>query len=183
MKTRTYELQGKEVPAALRGATLTFPVAETQQELNALCQSEADALELGQSAYDVWLQGRLRAQAARKVADGQPPVSVESLNTFIRGAKYARRTEGAGGGGSKPKTAAGIAKQKAASSGNRLFERCAADETFRDRMVKQGIVDLPEFTEWQTARASIASAVPGGSANGSQGAKQDQKSQPAKAGK
>lgn len=179
MKTRNYELQGKDVPANLRGAVLTFPVAETSADIAKLCQSEPDAIELAQSAYDVWLQGRVRALAARKPGEGQAAPSVESLNAFISGARYARRTEGTGGG-SKPKTPAGIAKQKAASSGNRLFERCAADETFRDRMVKQGIVDLAEFQEWTAARAQVASATPGGSANGSQG---KQAATPAKAGK
>ena len=164
MKTRDYELQGKEVPQSLRGSKLQFPVAETLDEAVALAAGTADATELLQSAYDVWLQGRVRAQSGKEGA------TVESLNTFIRGAKYTKRQAGVGGGGSKPKTPRGIAQSKAASVGERFMQRCAEDETYRNRMIQQGILDEAEFTAWQTAKSQISDARSGGAQNGTQGA-------------
>lgn len=65
--------------------------------------------------------------------------------------------------GVTPKTAkpATIAKNSAASSGNRLFIKCAADSAFLDRMVKQGIVERSEFDSWQAAQAPAAPATAG----------------------
>ncbi len=150
MKTRTYQLKGKDVPSALQGASITFRVPETQAELVSLCKTEADALELAGSAYDVWLQGRLRAKAGVKDA------TAAGLNEFAASAQYARRGEGTGSGGSKPKTAKGIATSKAAGAGNRLFEKCASDADFLGRMIRQGIVDQAEFDAWTAARKEVA---------------------------
>jgi hypothetical protein len=180
MKTRTYTLKGKDVPQALQGAAINFRVPETQAELLSLCKSEADALELGASAYDVWLQGRLRAKA------GQKDATAESLNEFAASAQYQRRTEGQGTGGSKPKTPKGIQTSKAAGAGNRLFEKCLADSEFLARMIRQQIVDQAEFDAWKAAREASktpATAAPAASTTAASTPASAETKTPARAGR
>lgn len=56
----------------------------------------------------------------------------------------------------KPAT---VQKNAAAKSGNRLFEKCAADEGFLARMIKQGVVEQSEFDDWNKARTAGANGT------------------------
>lgn len=83
-----------------------------------------------------------------------------------------------------PKTAkpSTIRKNTAAASGNRLFEKCAADADFLRRMIAQQIVDETEFNTWLANRdkkdEKKAAATPATTESTTQA-----KATPAKAGK
>lgn len=165
MRTIEYELKGKEVPASLQGRVIRIRTAESDADIGeGKVFASADAMrEKANDGYVISVQGLLRNRAANalKGENGTtltPDEAAAKLQTFADGYTYNVRQEGQGGP-SKPKTPAGIAKSKASSAGNRLFEKCASDEAFLARMVKQGIVDADEFTEWQTARAAAVTAA------------------------
>lgn len=85
---RDYTIEGKNV-GALKGKTVQFVVFADHTDLVSRTGGEDDALELAQSAFDVWMQGRVRAMAKK----GK---TIEQIQEWINGAKYERRTEGAG---------------------------------------------------------------------------------------
>lgn len=144
MRTIVYELQGKDVPEALRGAKINIAVGENYRECETLTEKgESDVCAKFNDGRVIALQGALRTKSKKS--------NLAELQSFADGYKYTERVEGEGGP-SAPKTARGVATQKAAASGNRLFEKCATDETFLQRMVKQQIVDLDEFNAWKQAR-------------------------------
>ena len=95
MNTRTYEIQGKEV-GTLAGQTVTFPVFETEADALARAGGVEDVRELVQSAFDVWLQGRVRGWAAAKNKDGSPKNDLAAIQALVDEAKYTRRAEGTG---------------------------------------------------------------------------------------
>jgi hypothetical protein len=75
--------------------------------------------------------------------------TVAAANKVKVGAAVVRGTPAT----AKPAT---IKKNAAASSGNRLFEKCLADGAFLDRMIKQQIVDRAEYDAWLAARNAPA---------------------------
>lgn len=154
MRTRTYNLQGKEVPTQLRGAAITFPVPETLDDVRSLVNGgeEANVIELASGAYDVWLQGRVRAYAAGKNEDGSARTT-QQVQAFASGLRYQRRVEGQGSRGeAKPQTKV----QRAASgAGNKLFEKMAASPAFRDQMF-EALDNRAEFEAWVAARKEAA---------------------------
>jgi hypothetical protein len=94
-------------------------------------------------------------RAVRKVlstAEGTVQAAIAAGNAVKIGAPTNRATPAT----AKPAT---IKKNVAASSGNRLFEKCKQDEAFLARMVKQGIVDQGEFDQWLAASAPQAPAT------------------------
>lgn len=94
-------------------------------------------------------------RAVRKVLSQEGKTVAEAVaagNAVKVGAPTARGTPAT----AKPAT---IKKNVAASSGNRLFEKCKSDEAFLARMVKQGIVDQGEFDQWLAASAPATPAA------------------------
>lgn len=165
MRTISYELKGKEVPASLVGKTINIRVAEGDADIGeGKVFASADAMrEKANDGVVIAVQGLLRNRAANALkgengATISPEDALTALQKFADGYTYDVRKEGAAGP-SKPKTPAGIAKSKASSAGNRLFEKCATDEAFLARMVKQGIVDQAEFDEWKSANAAAVAAA------------------------
>jgi hypothetical protein len=75
--------------------------------------------------------------------------AVAAANKVKVGAAVVRGTPAT----AKPAT---VKKNAAASSGNRLFEKCLADEAFLARMEKQGIVERAEYDAWLAARNAPA---------------------------
>jgi hypothetical protein len=124
----------------------------------------AEAIENGHFASEAALvsaayeQRHIRSnRAVRKIlstTEGTVAQAVAAGNAVKVGEPSARGTPAT----AKPAT---VKKNVAASSGNRLFEKCRQDEAFRARMVKQGIVDEAEFGQWLAATtAAEAPAQP-----------------------
>jgi hypothetical protein len=78
--------------------------------------------------------------------------AVTKANAVKLGAAIIRGTPAT----AKPAT---VKKNAAASSGNRLFEKCLADESFLARMEKQGVVERSEYDAWLAARNAPAPAA------------------------
>jgi hypothetical protein len=106
---RDYVIDGKDT-GALKGTTVQFLQFGSHADLLTHTGDEADALELAQSAFDVWMQGRVRALAKK----GK---SVADIQAWIDSAKYTRRIEGAG----KPKSK-GSGEVKAAKAAKAEFD-------------------------------------------------------------
>jgi hypothetical protein len=162
MRTINYELQGNDVPESLRGKTIRLQVPETYREAESLTKAgESDVVAKFADGDVIRRQGRLRGKSkkALKDANGDAEKAIGALQAWNDGADsvYTVRAEG-DGTPSAPKTAKGRQTKAAASSGNRLFERCLADETFLSRMVKQNVVDQAEYDEWKAARAEAVAA-------------------------
>lgn len=146
MRTIVYELAGSDVPEALKGAKINIAVGENYRECESLTEKgEADVTAKFNDGRVIALQGALRTKSKKG--------SLADLQAFADTYKYTQRIEG-DGTSAKPKTAKGVATQKAAASGNRLFEKCAADASFLERMIKQQIVDRAEFDAWVSASAA-----------------------------
>lgn len=149
-KEHTYKVQqGDKVLARNIGATVTLVDYTTVQEaINAGHYENEEALVAAANE-----QRHIRAnRAVRKVLakeDGTVAQAIEAGNAVKVGAPRPASTPKT----AKPET---IRKNTAAASGNRLFQRCAQDEDFLKRMVKQGIVDQGEFAAWQATQAAPA---------------------------
>jgi hypothetical protein len=159
MRHVEYELQGKDVPTELRGKVLKLRVPETLAEGEAMCRDgQEGVLAKFADGRIITVQGILRNRSAKalKDANGDVDKALATLQGIEDAHQYAIQREGSGP--SKPKTAQGRQTKAAASSGNRLFEKCLADETFLARMVKQQIVDQAEFDDWKAARAEAEAA-------------------------
>src|SRR5690348_12300057 len=150
MLTIAYELQGGTVPESMRGKVINLRVAESLAEAASLCvDGEAGVVDKFNDGNVIRIQGRLRdkAAAALKTANGNPDAAITALQEFASTSQYVTRKEGEGVARG-PKTAKGKQQAVAATSGNRLFEKCLGDEQFLARMEKQGIVDRAEFDAW-----------------------------------
>lgn len=168
MLTRTIDLDSKAY-GALQGEKITVREPENMADCLALVQNgEADVVARFRESI-VRAQNNLARTAAGSILkkEGDKAKALKSLQEKIDGYKYAERAEGTGEAKPKgPKTAKGKQNTVAASSGNKLFTKCAEDATFLARMMKQGIVDQAEFDAWMTARtaaeaeAAAAKAAP-----------------------
>lgn len=94
-ETRAYTIKGGDVHTSHQGQAVQFPKFANMDEARQACQSEPDVLEMFQSAYDVWLQGRVRGWAGAN-KDGSPKATLAEIQSKINDAKYARRVEGDG---------------------------------------------------------------------------------------
>ena len=157
MRTIEYALQGKEVPASMRGQIVKIKAPESVAEAASLCENgETGVVDKFTDAYVIACQGRLRTAAGKKDA------TLESVRAVASGFKIKPRAEGTGERKEvKPET---VAKRAAASSGNKLFTRIrdAKDRAAElARFVKLNVVDEAEFTEWlSTNPAPAAEAQP-----------------------
>lgn len=149
MRTINYELQGKEVPAALVGKVVKLRVPETYKEAEGMTKGgEADVVAKFADGVVIAIQGALRTKSKKQ--------DLATLQKFADEYVYTVRAEGTGVGG-KPKTAKGRAESIARTSGNKLFDRLAGEvasgnSANLDRLVKQGFVDRAEFDAYTEAR-------------------------------
>lgn len=154
MITRTITLDSKNY-GALQGKTITVREPENMADCLSLVEKgESDVIARFAESI-VRYQNNLARTATPGILkkETDPAKALVALQAKIDGAKYTERAEGSGAGAAKgPKTPKGRQDKAAASSGNRLFEKCLADETFLARMEKQGIVDRGEFDAWVAAR-------------------------------
>lgn len=153
MIERAIKLESKEY-GALQGRTINVRVPETLADCIVLTEKgEADVVARASESL-VRAQNNIARTAAAGILkkETDPDKAHAALQAKITEYKYTERGEGTGAP-KGPKTAKGRQTTAAASSGNRLFEKCSADETFLARMVKQGIVDQAEFDTWKAAKA------------------------------
>jgi hypothetical protein len=106
---RDYVIEGKDV-GTLKGTTVQFLEFGSIADVASHVGDEVDTLELIQSAFDVWMQGRVRAMAKK----GK---SAADIQAWIDTAKYARRIEGVGAPKSK-----GTGEVKAAKAAKAEFD-------------------------------------------------------------
>lgn len=158
MRSVNYELQGKEVPAALVGVVVPIAIGETYKECESLTEKgESDVCAKFNDGRVIAIQGGLRTKAAKALKDagGDKAKASAALAEWAKTYKYTVRAEGTGV--AKPKTAAGRARSTAQQAGNKLFDRLAGEvaqgnSQNLDRLVKQGFVDRDEFNAYVTAK-------------------------------
>lgn len=153
MRTQEYILQGKEVPAKLRGTKVQIRVPDSHAEAISLCGgNESFANGLFTDAWVIYAQGRLRRASAK---DG---ATVESLQKVSTDLTYTRSAPGT------PKTAKPATKVKssAASAGNRIFERELKEPGYIKRGIENGFFEdglVAEFQAWREAKVAAATAA------------------------
>lgn len=119
-------------------------------------ESERAVMDAANAQRNIAANRVVRKALSKK--DASVAGAVTLANAVKIGAATARGTPAT----AKPKT---IQKNVAASSGNRLFEKCLADEGFLARMVKQGVADEGEYKTWLAARnAPAPTAAPAAAA-------------------
>lgn len=159
MITREITLESKEY-GALQGRKITVRVPETLDDCRALTvNGDSDVVARFEESI-VRAQNNLARTAAAGILKKETDADKAhaALQAKINDYRYAERGEGTSAP-KGPKTAKGKQDKAAATSGNRLFEKCLADETFLGRMIKQGIVDQGEFDAWKAAKAEAETAA------------------------
>lgn len=152
MRTVDYALEGKAVPATLRGSVIKIKVAESVQDgvASGVFKSEQALVEKANDGVVIAVQGGLRTKA------GKDGMTVAKLQEWADAYCYDVRAEGSGVAREvKPETRVARA---AAVSGNKMFERALTDETFLQRGIKNGYIDQAEFDTWKAAREEAAAA-------------------------
>jgi len=153
MRTMNYALEGKGVPATLRGKVVRIRLAETPEDRLTLANGdEANVTAKFNDGYVIAGQARLRPLAGKEGA------TLEGLQTFMDNFVYVVKVTGEGKAREvKPET-----KQNriAAAAANKNFEKALVDEQFRTRGIKFGFIDEAEFNEWKTAREAVQAAAP-----------------------
>lgn len=160
MIRHTITLESKEF-GTLKGKTITVRVPENTEDCRTLTEAgDSDVLARFCESIVRAQNNYVRSKAAKILKDAKTPE--EALAALQKAAdeyKYSQRKEGSGLPRG-PKTAKGRQQAVAASSGNRLFEKCAADEAFLARMVKQNVVDQAEYDAWLAARKEAQTPAP-----------------------
>lgn len=163
MLTREIKLESKEF-GPLVGSTLKVRVPENMADCLTLVKSgESDVVARFAEGIVRAQNNGARSRAAsvlkKHTKDGKvdTAAALTDLQSGIDGYKYGERAEGTGAPAA-PKTPKGRQTKAAASSGNRLFEKCEKDDALLARMIKQGIVVEEEYNEWKAARTEAAAA-------------------------
>lgn len=145
-KTHTYTVQkGDAVRAEFVGTKVGLINEDTL----------AGAISLGHFENEAAVMAAANAQrniAANRVVRKALSVEGAKVDEAIRLANAVKL--GSPRAASTPKSAkpSTIRKNTAAASGNRLFEKCATDAGFLQRMVSQQIVDQGEYDTWLVNR-------------------------------
>jgi len=152
MRTLNYALDGKGVPAHLKGKVVRIRLAETPEErLELAGGDEANVTAKFNDGYVIAGQARLRPLAGKEGA------TLEGLQAFADKFVYVVKVTGDGKAREvKPET-----KQNrvAAEQANANFERALTDQQFRDRGIKFGFIDEAKYTAWVEARNAAQAAA------------------------
>lgn len=149
MKKRPYKLEGKDVPASLRGQVVNITIPETLADAKVIADDDDDNIVAGfTDSAVIRLQGQLRTASKKK--------SLAELQALCDGFRYTQRGEGTPRE-VKPKT---VQTRTAASAGNKMFEYCLTNEKELERLVRIGLVDRAEFDAWKAAREVAAAPTP-----------------------
>lgn len=172
MRAHSYEVQrGNEVRPEHVGKTVTWQKAQTigealglptdaAQEISRIIagvtsksgahfESEAALVAAGEQQRDIAVRDDIRTILGKE--DGTVEKAAKAAQELVIGAP--RTSDGKVTKAKKPET---IAKNAAASSGNKLFEKALVDEKFRASMIRNGVLDEAEFQTWQSAREAAA---------------------------
>lgn len=155
MLTTAYALKGKDVPSELAGQEITIKVPENYTEAETFTKAgQSDVVAKFADGYVIALQSRLRTAAGKKDKDGKLVNDVAALQKLADEYKYSVQAEGT------PKTIKPQTKQQRTEQGvgNRLFERMASDEKFRNQMLKNGVAEQAEFDAWFEAKQAAEAA-------------------------
>jgi len=152
MRTIDYALEGKAVPAHLRGQVVKIKIGESVADgVGKVWASEAACCEKANDGVVIAVQGGLRTKAGKEGA------TLAGLQKWADEYVYDVRAEGSGVGRAvKPETKVARAS---AVAGNKMFERALTDEQFLTRGIKNGYIDQAEFDAWKAARAEAAAAA------------------------
>lgn len=145
-KTHTYTVQkGDAVKPQFVGTKVSITNADTVAEGISLGHFESEAAIMAAANAQRNIAVNRVVRKALSKDDAKVDDAVALGNKVKLGSPRAAST---------PKTAkpSTIRKNVAASSGNRLFEKCATDADFLRRMVGQGIVDQGEYDTWLANR-------------------------------
>jgi hypothetical protein len=150
--TRPYAIDGKDT-GALKGQTVQFPVFGSLEDVGTRTKDSADVLELAQSAFDVWLQGRVRTLA--KGSKRTPPATLEQVQAFIDGATYSRRQESTGE--AKPRSSGKIkALEATAVKFNANLDRAVRDPAWGAKALKLGAIEQADLDAYIAAQGATA---------------------------
>lgn len=153
MLTLKYKLTGKDVPTHLAGTVIDISVPENYKDAESLTKNgEPDVAAKFGDGYVIALQGALRTRSGKKAEDGTFVNDAAALQAFATGYKYSVQAEGTPRA-VKPETKVQRTEREA---GNKLFERAAEDEKFRNICIKNGVIDAEVFAAWQADRQEIA---------------------------
>ena len=155
MRTRTWELQGGDVPVELRGRTITISEPENYREAESLTiNGESDVVAKFADGRVIAGQGRIRNKSAKalKDANGDADKALAVLQADFDGFKYTIRAEGTGPTATKPETQAARAEKEV---GNKVFIGIRAGAIQLDRMVKLGVTTAEAYQAWLTKQEEI----------------------------
>lgn len=153
MRTLAYELQGKDVPAHLKGVVINIRQPENYKDAETLTKNgEPDVAAKFGDGYAIGLQGALRTRSGKKNEDGTFVNDQASLQAFSDGYVYSVQAEGTPRV-VKPETKQARTEREA---GNKLFEKAASDEKFRNMCIKNGVIEQAAFDEYLADKAALA---------------------------
>lgn len=158
MLTTTYELAGKDINPAHKGLAINLRIPENYTEAETFTKAgQSDVVAKFADGYVIALQGKLRTASGKKDKDGNFVNDGAALQKIADDYKYSVQAEGTPKS-IKPQTQK---QRKEQDVGNRLFERMASDEKFRNQMFKSGVADEETFNAWLAAKdAATAAATP-----------------------
>lgn len=158
MKPHIYEVaKGNEVPTQFHGKEVQLQRATTIAEClsSGHYENEEAIVAAAESQWLIGARAAIRTELGRTPKDGEAAPTLESASAKGNAVKLGAPREAKE---QKPRTPQAESRKAAADSGNKLFQKMAADETVRNRMFKL-LDNEAEFTAWQAAQAKVAAAA------------------------
>lgn len=158
MKPHIYEVaKGNEVPTQFHGKEVQLSRATTIAEClsSGHYENEEAIVAAAESQWLIGARAAIRTELGRTPKDGEAAPTLESASAKGNAVKLGAPREAKE---QKPRTPQAESRKAAADSGNKLFQKMAADENVRNRMFKL-LDNEAEFTAWQTAQAKVAAAA------------------------
>lgn len=149
--THTYTVaEGGKVPSTFVGKEISWSRPDSMAEaLTMGVENEATVVAAFNTQRDIVIRDRLRTYLAT------PGATLEGAAAIPATVKMgAPRPAGQTAKTAKPETRA---KNTAAASGNKLFEKMASDDDFRARMFRD-LENENDFNAWKAARTAVSAA-------------------------
>lgn len=135
------------------GEQISRLIAGAQKSVNPHFENEVALVAAGEQQRDIAARADIRSVLG--AADGTLEIAAKTATELTIGAP---RAPGAGVGKVlKPQT---IANRTAQGVGNKLFDKCYADEAFLNRMIKNGAFERAEYDAWLAVAHPATPATP-----------------------